>query len=341
MNQNDILQLSFFLISGFVVGLVIRKWIIPIFAKLASKTSIKSDDLIIATISSWVIAWFVALGLYLGISRISMDDRYNTLLENGLMIFYVLSGTLIAARIISGMLRIKTSGSETVIPSSSIISNIVKVIVYCVGLLVILQSQGISITPLLTALGVGGLAVALALQPTLSNLFAGLQIITSGKMNPGDYIKLDSGEEGFILDITWRNTTIRAVSDHIVIIPNSKMADMIVSNYHLPVMEITFNLVIGVSYDSDLEHVETVTKDEISKILNDMEAGVKDFEPFIRYFAFDDSSINLKAFMRVKTYSDQFLVRHEFIKRLHARYNKEGINIPFPIRTVMMQKDDE
>ena len=341
MNQNDILQLSIYIISGFLTGLFFYKIILPLISKLAAKTAIKSDDLIIQTIRNWVIPWFLALGLFLGLRRLELDGRFIYWLENGLMIFYIFSATLILSKIVSGMLSIKASGTDTVIPSSSIISNIIKIIIYCIGLLVILQMQGISITPMLTALGVGGLAVALALQNTLSNLFAGIQIIASGKLNQGDFIKLSSGEDGFIEDITWRSTSIRAASDHIIIVPNSKLADMIVTNYHLPFQESIFNVEVGISYDSDLNHVEKVTMEVIRETLNETEGGVKDFEPFIRFIAFGDSRIQLKAFLRVKEYSDQFEIKSEFIKRLYQRYNKEGINIPYPVRSVILMQEEQ
>lgn len=340
MTQNDILQLSIYIVSGFAVGLLLHKIVMPIISRLAARTAIKSDDLIINTIRNWVIPWFLALGIYLGLKSLDLDMRFVNWLENGLLIFYIFSATLIIARIISGMIRIKASDSDTVIPSSSIVGNIVRVIVYCIGLLIIFQSQGISITPILTALGVGGLAVALALQNTLSNLFAGLQIISSGKLKHGDFVKLSSGEDGFIEDISWRSTTIRAMSDHIIIVPNSKLADMIVTNFFLPHSELSFLVEVGVSYDSNLDHVENVTKEVIKETLTEMEGGVKNFDPIIRFYAFGDSSINLKAILRVNDYSAQFAVKSEFIKRLHQRYNKEGINIPFPMRTVLMKKDD-
>lgn len=340
MTQHEILLLCAYVVSGFAIGLFLHKVIMPLFAKLASKTSIKSDDLIIQTIRKWVIPWFLALGLYLGLKQLNFESRFYFWIENGLMIFYILSGTLIVARVVSGMIKIKAAGSDAVIPSSSIISNIVIVIIYCIGLLIILQSQGISITPVLTALGVGGLAVALALQPTLSNLFAGLQLISSGNFNRGNFVKLASGEDGFIEDITWRSTTIRAMSDHMIIVPNSKLADMIVTNYHLPQTEISFVVELSVSYNSNLDQVEKITKEVIKETLQESEAGVKDFEPVIRFFAFGESSIRMKAVLRVREFDDQFAVKSEFIKKLLVRYNKEGINIPFPTRTVLNKSDE-
>ena len=339
MTQNEMLLLAAYIVSGFLIGLFLHKIIMPLIAKLASKTPIKSDDLIIKTIRKWVIPWFLALGVYLGLKQLDLESRFYFWIENGLMIFYIFSGTMIISRVVSGMIKIKATGTDAVIHSSSIISNIVTIIIYCLGLLIILQSQGISITPVLTALGVGGLAVALALQPTLSNLFAGLQLISSGNFNRGNFVKLASGEDGFIEDITWRSTTIKAASDHIIIVPNSKLADMIVINYDLPQSQVSFVVEVAVEYSSDLNRVEKITKEVIKETLQEVEAGVKDFEPVIGFSAFGESSIKMKAVLRVNQFSDQFAVKSEFIKKLLVRYNKEGINIPFPTRTVLNKTD--
>ena len=329
------LLLAAYIVSGFLIGLFLHKIIMPLIAKLASKTPIKSDDLIIKTIRKWVIPWFLALGVYLGLRQLNLESCFYFWIENGLMIFYIFSGTMIISRVVSGMIKIKATGTDAVIHSSSIISNIVTIIIYCLGLLIILQSQGISITPVLTALGVGGLAVALALQPTLSNLFAGLQLISSGNFNRGNFVKLASGEDGFIEDITWRSTTIKAASDHLIIVPNSKLADMIVTNYDLPQSQVSFVVEVAVGYNSDLNYVEKITKEVIKETLQEVEAGVKDFEPVIGFSAFSESNIKMKAILRVNQFSDQFAVKSEFIKKLLVRYTKEGINIPFPTRTVL------
>lgn len=340
MSRQEILQLTIYIVSGFAAGFLLHKVIMPLFARLAARTALKSDDLIIKSIRRWVIPWCIALGLFLGLKQLELENQVNYWIENGLMIFYIISGTLILAKVVSGMIKIKAAGSDAVIPSSSIISNIVIIIIYCIGLLIILQSQGMSITPALTALGVGGLAVALALQPTLSNLFAGLQLISSGNFNRGDFVKLGSGEDGVIEDITWRSTTIRAMSEHMIIVPNSKLADMIVTNYTLLNSEWSFVVELGVGYDSDLAHVEKITKEVIRETLQEVEGAVKDAESVVRFSGFGESSIRMKAALNVKDYQSQFSVKSEFIKRLQVRFSQEGINIPFPTRTVLRKSDD-
>jgi len=202
----------------------------------------------------------------------------------------------------------------------------------------ILNTLNINITPFITSLGIAGLAVGLALQDTLSNFFAGLYILISKKIKPGDYISLDSGIEGYVEDITWRNTTIRQLPNNIVIVPNSKLASSIITNYYLPEKELAVLVQVGVSYNSDLEKVERVTIEVAKEVMKEVPGGVPNFEPFIRYHTFGDFSINFTVILRAQSYVDRYLVTHEFIKRLHKRYKEEGIEIPFPIRTVYLRQ---
>lgn len=199
----------------------------------------------------------------------------------------------------------------------------------------ILNALGISITPILATLGVGGLAVALALQDTLSNLFAGFHIITNRIVRVGNYIKLDSGgEEGYVIDINWRTTKLKMLDNNTILIPNSKLTQTNITNYCLPDKDLAVLVNVGVHYNSDLKHVEQVTCEVAKEVMREVQGGVPDFVPFIRYNTFGDSSIGFTVTLMGKEYFDQYLIRHEFIKRLHQRYSKEGIVIPYPIRAI-------
>lgn len=340
MTLDELIQFSIFVAAGFLIGLLLNKLVAPRLLKIAQKSKWAGDDLIIRTLTTWLIPWFIVLGVFLGWKRVDMQEKYHQWIENGIAIFYILSLTIMLARILSGLTAIRDTRSGKISSSSSIVGNIIKVIVYCLGILMILQSLGIKITPILTALGVGGLAVALALQDTLSNLFAGIQIVSTKKINTGDYIRLDSGQEGFVEDVNWRYTSVRVGANSIFIVPNSKIASIIVTNFDYPNKEYVFDISVGVDYNSDLEKVERVTIEVIKELQQDVEECVPDFAPFIRFQQFGGSSIDLKAFIRVKDFGSQSKVRHEFIKRLKKRYEEEGINIPYPTQTVFLKQQD-
>ena len=330
---------AIYIIGGFVVGFVFEKIVLAELRHIAKKTPWKGDNVIINSLRGMVIIWLLIAGIYGAILSTPMSPSLLAHLKQILLVVVILSGTLVIAKMTSGLVSIYVQREDVPLPSTSIFRNLTKLLIFLIGVMVILQSLGISITPILTALGVGGLAAALALQPTLANLFSGLQIIAAKELHPGDYVKLDSGEEGYVADITWRNTIIRALPNNMIIVPNSKIASTIVTNYYQPEQETAVLIQVGVSYDSDLKKVEKVTIEVGAEIMKEVEGGVPEFEPFIRYHTFDDFSINFTVILRTKEYVGNYLIKHEFIKRLHERYDKEGIVIPFPIRTVYMPED--
>jgi len=210
------------------------------------------------------------------------------------------------------------------------------VVVWTIGGLVLLDSLGVAITPLLTALGVGGLAVALALQDTLTNLFAGVHILASRKVQPGDFIQLDNGMQGYVVDTNWRNTIIRQLPNNILVVPNATVASSIVTNYHLPEHEMSVTVACGVSYESDLEHVERVAAEVGREVMLEVEGAVPRHEPVIRFTDFGGSSVNFNVGLRASDVSAQALIIHEFIKRLHSRYAQEGIDTSSPTATTIV-----
>jgi small-conductance mechanosensitive channel len=270
----------------------------------------------------------------------TFSPRTLELAAAALKVVFIGSLTLLAARIAVGLFNRYNQKGENILPGASILTNVIRGVILALGLLIVLQALEIPITPVLTALGVGGLAVALALQDTLSNLFAGLHIIASKQIKPGDYVKLDSGDEGYVTDISWRNTTIRALPNNMVIVPNAKMASAIIINYYQPEREMSVVFPVGVSYDSDLAKVEKVTIEVAKEVLAGVTGGVRTFEPFIRYHTFSDFSINFSVILRVNEFTDQYLVKHEFVKALHKRYKAEDIEIPYPIRTILNRDAD-
>ena len=172
------------------------------------------------------------------------------------------------------------------------------------------------------------------LQETLANFFAGIVIILSKQLRPGDFVGLSSGEQGYVEDITWRITTIRSLMNNMVIIPNHLLSSSIVTNYYQPEQQMSVLVNVGVSYDSDLDHVDKVTTEVATKVMTEVEGGIPEEEPFIRFNNFGESSIDFTVIMQTNEVVNQYIIKHEFIKCLHRRYGEEGIQIPFPIRTI-------
>ncbi|MBN2464874.1 mechanosensitive ion channel [candidate division WOR-3 bacterium] len=215
-----------------------------------------------------------------------------------------------------------------------IVRGMLRLLIAAIGLLLLLEALHISITPILASLGIGSLAVALALQEPLSNLFAGLFVLADRTVRVGDFVKLDTGEEGYVTHIGWRHTRVRTVSNIAVIVPNSRLNTSVIQNLNLPQEEVSIYFPVGVSYSSDLRRVEAVTLDVARRVQQGVPGAVRTFEPFVRYHTFDNSSINFNIALRAVDFGSTYMVKHEFIKALHERYQQEGIVIPFPMRTL-------
>ena len=209
-----------------------------------------------------------------------------------------------------------------------------------VGALVILEQVGIPVAPLLTGLGIGGIAVAFAAQNTLANLLAGLSIFIDGTVRVGDMVELDSGQRGFVEDVGWRTTKLRLFANNLLIIPNGKLAESIMTNYQMPNDEVAVYVRNGVAYGSDLERVEQVTLEVANRLVRDTPGAATDFEPIMRYTAFADSNINYVVIMRAKDWPTSRLLQHRFIKAVKQRYDEVGIEISFPARNLYLRESD-
>jgi small-conductance mechanosensitive channel len=327
------------ILGGLLIGLFVDKFVLGRLKKTVARTRWNGDEIVVTALRGMPLLWLILLGIYLALQSLPLNPTWRNFAKAALLVIAILSVTIFVAKISGGLVELYARRLEGTLPATSLFTNLTRLFVFLIGALIILQTLNISITPILTALGVGGLAVALALQDTLSNLFSGLHIIASRQVRPGDYVKLESGEEGYVIDITWRNTAIRALPNNMVIVPNSKLASTLVTNYYQPDKELAVLIQVGVSYQSDLKKVEQTTIEVAREVMREVKGGVPEFEPFIRYHTFGDSSINFTVILRGCEFTDQFLIKHEFIKRLHDRYQSEAIEIPFPIRTIHFKKE--
>jgi small-conductance mechanosensitive channel len=216
---------------------------------------------------------------------------------------------------------------------SGLMRNVVRLTIFTIGLLVVLRGIGVEITPVLAALGVGGLAVALALQEPLSNLFAGLFIAVAGQVRIGDYIRLEPGPEGTVADFSWNATQLATGTGNMVIIPNAKLAQALVTNFHRPSKDSGLTIELTVVPESDLAVVERVSIEAGRAVMRDVEGGIATAEPTVRFLAFTDLGVRVGVNVRAQQFSDQALVRHELIKRLNGALTDAGVTVATAVKS--------
>lgn len=330
----------FFIVLGLLAGLIVEKVLLGTIRKVLNRTPLALNQQMTGMLQGLILWLFGLWGVYMATYTLpTVNEGWMILMRKGLLILGMLVVLRLVARSATLLVRFYLShskGFET-FPNTSIFENLIRIGIFVVGFLMVLQTVGVSVVPILTALGVGGLAVSLALQDTLANLFAGLQMILASQIKVGDYVQLNGNFEGFIDDIGWRNTIIRQRSNNRVIVPNHTMASSILTNYTSPMPEMSVPIEVRLDYQNDLERVEALAIAVAKEVQSRIEKALPHFEPYIRYQRFEENGILFTVFLRVCHPDDQFLLRHEMMKALHARFHQEGIQVGY--HQTLMQAD--
>lgn len=300
-------------------------------SNIAKKTASEFDDRLLGILKRPLYFSILIFGLYAALLQVQFLASIRQQLTELFRIVFIALGTYIIIKIIKLFeeVYLEKKIDKRILPT---FDKIISSFIYVIAFIIILDQLHIEVSALVASLGIATLAVGLALQDTLSNFFAGLYVLTDKPIRIGDYIELDTGDKGFVEEIGWRSTRIKTLPNTVIIIPNSKLVQTRIINYYLPDEEMAVIVQCGVSYFSDLEKVEKVTVEVAREIQKSVAGAVKTFEPFIRYHTFGESNVNFSVILRVEKFVDQYLVVHEFIKKLHKRYNEEGIEISFPVR---------
>ena len=259
-------------LSKYIIGAIVKPF--------TQKTKTIIDDLIIEAINAPIFAAIIAGGLWIGINRILTVARTESIVNKIFIIVIIGIIGLAVSRIVHALLewysveiapRTASDFDDRMVP---LLSRVADIIVYSFAFLVILGRIGVNIGPYLAGLGIGGLAVALALQPTLTNFLSGTYVISDSVIRKGDYIQLESGVEGTVEEIGWRITKIRHWQGNLIILPNTKLSDAVVTDFEKPDLSMVFGVDGGVSYDSDLDKVEQVIVEVATAVLKNNAEGV-------------------------------------------------------------------
>jgi len=323
------------------VGWVVRRLVKRALRAWTSRTQSRTAIILTEALHGPMLIWAIILGVHLALESSSLPPRFTEWSAKTLLILWILSLTIMCVQVAGKLVRFYGDQVPGALPVTTLTENLAQLTVVILGVLVLLRAMGLEIAPMLTALGVGGLAVALALQDTLSNLFAGFYIAVARQIRLGDYIKLSTGEEGYVSDITWRSTTIRGLGYNMVIIPNAKLAQAIVTNYYLPDKRMSASLQVGVCYDSDPERIERVLLDVAQKGAGEISGLLAEPAPSVAFDpGFGESALYFTVGFQVAEFAQQFGVRHELRKRIFRRFQEEGIRMPFPTRTVHLHEPE-
>jgi small-conductance mechanosensitive channel len=322
-----------------LAGLIVRRVLFRAIRKWAARTDSHLDVLVTETLRGPIVIWSILLGLHVATRISAIPAEYKGYIHPTIEALWIWWITVAVSRFAGNAVRFyggKVTGVQSV---TTLSQKLVQLVIVGIGLVWLLKVVfDMSLTPMLTAFGVGGIAVALALQDTLSNLFAGFYVSISGLVRIGDYIKLSSGEEGFITDINWRCTTMRTITNNLVVIPNNKLGQSIFTNYYLPEPRMLMWVTFSVGYDSDVDRVEAILLEETIAAAALIDGLLADPAPAVRFNPGPgDWALVFQVNFNVAKFADQYKVQSDLRKLLYKRLVREKISMPFPTRTVLVE----
>ena len=326
---------------GIVAAFVFHKLIFPLIVRFTHRTPTDLDSRLVKSVRWPTTLGFVVLGIYLAFtvpldlteSQQSQVDTVGQAL--GVMIVITVVVGLLSSAIDWYLASLATSATRVVdLRLLPLIRRAGGVIIYAIGGLLMMDVLGINISPLIAGLGLGGLAVALAIQPTLANLFAGTYVMTEGVIATGDYIQLENGLQGYVVEVGWRSTRIRDWRNNLVVVPNSKFAETIITNFQQPTNAVNVYFECGTSYDSDLYRVEEICLEVMDTIIDSHPMAIKEYGKYFAFDNFGDSNVNFWLFVQATDRLGSFVVQSDMMKLLHKRFQEEGIVINYPVRTL-------
>jgi len=320
------------LLLGFALNRVLHHW--------ARRLRNGWGQLFFSLFESLPIPLLLITSLYLGLESLPLPQRFESIGSRLLMGLVILVIMYFPAKVI--VLALRRMGQQQ--PSMERVTQpaafVVRTLFAVVGTLTLLETLGVHLTAVWTTLGVGSVAVALALQETLSNFFSGLYLLADRPVNPNDYIKLDSNQEGYVLRIGWRSTILRTLGNNYVVIPNSTLAKATITNYSVPETQMSYTLPVSVVYGTDPNRVEKALLEAAHEAIRDgLEGLLAKPEPSVSFIpGFGEFSLNFSLNLQVRQFPDQYPVQSELRKRIVKKFQEAGIDMPFPTRTLVLDK---
>lgn len=310
--------------GALVVMLLLRH---GLFRALYKRAGTKAKSVFLDALKFPSFLWALAAALEIALRYAKLTERQVSLAETWIVIFVIASLSIAAA---AGAVRMFAAfGERQAIPFAvvGLSRTLIYVVVLTLGALVLLSYLNIRITPLLTALGVGGLAVALALQDTLANFFAGIHILVETPIKAGDYIQLEGGQEGLVTDIGWRTTRVVTLGNNTVVVPNTKITSTVLTNFSVPSSRVSAEAILVADLSADIERVQQVAIEEAAAA----EGVLSEFPPL---FLFEPGAtpthLQFKVIVQVAAPQDRGLVASRIRLRITERFRREGIPRPSP-----------
>jgi small-conductance mechanosensitive channel len=315
------------ILGGIIVGLIAYTAIVRPLRNATAKHGWHALGTVMSIIGTVIVLWGGLAGLYIGLDRVTLSTREATFLDRAIGALFIFSLMWIAARIAAAWVEAFGRRAEHKIFSVSLYSTLIQAVILIIGLLMVLSSLGIAIAPLLTTLGLGGLAVALALNDTLSNLFAGVQIVAARQIRIGDYVKFDFAE-GEVVDIHWHNTTIRDFENNLTIVPNSKINTSPFTNYSMCVSALMIPVNALIPWKGTMSQLRSIAERAACEAITEVAGKIEADNCQVFLTAMNETNVQVTGLLPIGHIENRMRAVSGFLRRLHDGAFEANMGVP-------------
>ena len=332
-----ILAFVFFYLGAKVIYLILTHLV----GRLVKKTATQLDDIILSKVKAPIFYLIILAGIATGFNFLPLSTQARVISSRILLSIVIAISCYLASTFINVLIKGwftqrstvtgKIKGRELIILSRKILNFII------FGLLIIfiLTLWEIKVTALVASLGIAGFVLGFALRDIFANIFGGIALIADRSFKIGDFIKLESGEVGEIIDIGLRSTRIKSFDEgNEIIIPNNSLVISKITNYGRPLINLKMVVKIGVAYGSDIKKTRQVLLDCTKKI----EEIQEDPSPRVYFMEMADFFLNFRVVFWIADFRQRFDIRDKFVSLAYEELQSKGIKIPFPTRTIHIEK---
>ncbi|WP_456374145.1 mechanosensitive ion channel family protein [Methanocaldococcus sp.] len=329
---------------GIVLGKIVDELIKNYIKKIVSKTKTKIDDIFLDAIDLPTVVIIVVIFFYFGLNFLVLPDYIHKIIENAIKVVVIFSITYFAVKFVDGIFehyvaplveRTKTKLDDHIFKP---LKKFTKILIIVLGILTALSSVGYDVTAILAGLGIGGLAVALAMQDTIKNFIAGVLILIDKPFSFGHWVKVGD-VEGIVEEIGMRSTRIRTFDYTLITVPNSNLLESSIENLTVRDRRRVL-MTIGLTYNTPVEKIKK-GKEIITNIVENHPATIPPYR--VHFVEYGDWSLNLRVEYFVRNISFDYYLNSvdEINLKIKEEFEKEGIEMAFPTYTVYLEKDEK
>lgn len=335
--------LLFLIVIAFVLAWTIERVVIALLRRWARRTTSQVDDVILTSVHPSVEVALFVLFVWGGLRYLPLNLSALTthIIDNAGATIIIFAGAVAGVRLIRGFMRLHASRDERWLGLTLIGTRVVAIVVYTIAFLTVLSQYGIAITPIVTALGVGGIAVALALQDTLANMFSGIWIQTQKAMRPGHYIKVEELQlDGWVQEVGWRTTKIKTLPGNLIEMPNKTVANSTITDYFQPETKMGTSITITTGFEADPEKIVPMMLEECMAAADEVSFVLREPAPAARLNKATDNGWEFWMSIWVPYYYNQWNAQGYVLNKIRKRFLKEGVRLPYPIRETFAVAQD-